>query len=362
MESSKRLRSIALLIAISFTFALVYVNCSSSHSSGGSDEPPNPNPDPPPLAADIEVGSHVDGLTVNKVRVSIAECGLVAPSTQVCTWSLMYDQALCGTSACDSLVIYFSGGEMDCETFPDITVGYGKIMASYAKSKYITARACTFDTGQEGFHTQTAQRVDLIIKNITATLKKMNLWNGKNLLLSGISTGATNTPVAMARTHYDDNPYWKGSQKTGICMVDGNFNPAEALDAFTSFSQPSACKIPHDAYCTRAGLPSGCTSSDLTGTGAEDDKIVDVAAEEYSVRDWKIVECGSNLPLCGFGTAYYGFGVDWNKKTSMEQVCTKINDGVNHSCVFGSLPNQGHSDCSWSDQGISACKTWFDGL
>lgn len=317
-----------------------------------------------PLPPNMKLVEYEQGLVVNEEEILVPECQGIGSSNQNCTWSLMFDGNQCGLQSCDNLVIMFSGGEMNCNTFPSLNDGYGKVSKAYAKdiAGFITARACTFEDRQIGSHTAGAKRVDILVNAITSYAKSSGLWNGQNLLISGISTGASAPTVAMANTPLDEQSHWTGTQKTGVCMLDGTYDPFATISYLENFSNPLACTLPHDAICKRFNQPDSCTSNDLLGTDAEIDKILDSPADNFSVQNWKLVECGSELPACGFNKKYYGVDVDWVPKEAIESLCVSIDSGFEHSCEFYSMPFSGHSNCFWEDEGIQACKEWFKNL
>lgn len=293
-------------------------------------------------------------------QVTLGECKGMNGVNESCYWRYQYDNTVCSkTKPCSKMVVYFSGGEMSCDdTYTNPNGAQSRIMAAYAKDGYVAVCAGLFLTDANSnaipFNKE-SNRVDALIKNIRANSNIKSIWNGQNLLFAGISHGS-NAPVdAMARTSLDSNSTWKGSRKTAGCFLDGNYDQP-AADAFFVKNASTCVALRTHIMCQRySGTSGNCPLVTLQNPEAALDTITTVAASEFAIPNWKLVECGSALPAC----ADQG---DWLPAPSIKTLCSNLDASSAHTCEFGSLPTQSHIDCMSTPEGIASCKDWFNNL
>ncbi len=270
------------------------------------------------------------------------------------------------TTPAKKLVIFFSGGEMRCdENFNGLPGnrqfirGYDLALSRYADDGYIAVCAGLFKSSQGAWielgaiispYVHYSQRMDVLVKAITDTLFKRGLWDGENLLLSGVSHGATAPVIAMARTSVD----WKGSSKTAACFFDGIYSAVEQ-DRYWWQNQQTCGDLRDQGICKRYLSTSSCEYPiPITGDVA-DDTLSDVTGGNFKIKDWKLIECGSALAracpplLTG----------DVVPKEPIEALCTALqNNGA--SCVLDPLPYLSHATCASDNQGVDKCRLWFN--
>jgi hypothetical protein len=165
----------------------------------------------------------------------------------------------------------------------------------------------------------------------------------------------------MARHDIDDRAEWKGSQTTAACFYDGIYDVIQVDDQLKRY--PISCRRVRDAsicyrYTGAADCPDGPDPGNLDVVLYS---VTTVDPSKYAFTDWKIVECGSNLPaqICRVIGDRDG---DWIPKGSMESLCNQIESGVDHNCTLDLLSDQGHLSCAASDSGIDRCGLWFNNL
>lgn len=298
-------------------------------------------------------------------QVTVHSCSGMNGVSEPCYWRYEYNAPACGQGACSKMVIFFSGGEMNCDdSYGNPNTVYGKILDAYAQDGYVAVCAGTFITnkgGQSTPYSQEATRVDALVKNIRASSDILKVWNGDQLLFSGVSHGATAPVTTMAQTTLDEQAAWKGAKTTGACFLDGMYDTV-AADAFLQNGTPRAqCNALHTATaCARYFNTSSCSAVTQTNALAAQDTIVHVNPSVFTISHWKLVECGSALPACGVqGNPTAG---DALPAAPIQQLCTSIQGASQQSCTFGSLPDQSHQMCAGTPQGINQCQSWFDGI
>lgn len=299
-------------------------------------------------------------------ETTVQMCSGMNGVQEPCYWRYQYNAPSCAGGACSKMVIFFSGGEMNCDdSYGNPNTVYGRILDAYAKDGYVAVCAGTFMTnkgGQSTPYSQEANRVDTLVKSIRASSDILKAWNGERLLFSGVSHGATAPVITMAQTELDNQPSWKGAKTTGACFLDGAYD-AVAADAFIRSGTPRAqCDALHTATaCERYFNTSNfCPAVTQNNATAVQDTIVNVNPSAFAISNWKLVECGSALPVCG--PRGNPTAADVLPEGPIQQLCTNIQGAPHLSCAFGSLPNETHQMCAGTPQGINECQSWFDGL
>jgi hypothetical protein len=254
-------------------------------------------------------------------------------------------------------VVLWGGGEQDCSN-------YDSILQAWSTAGYFATCVLLFETadaaGQEAY-VKEAQRVDLSLKAVVGFGKAV--WTGKDLLVSGISHGATAPVIAMARTAIDDAAEWKGTRKTGACFYDGTYD-VKTTDAFLGTGNNGGqcmAPVPHSRiigryYATPPATHScsnnKCACDPNHAPEIEQDSITTVMPTVFAIRQWKLIECGSAMDACT---------QDILPKGPIEALCSTIDAGPGHTCVLDPMPNATHLTCA-GPAGASKCITWFDAL
>ena len=284
----------------------------------------------------------------------IVECEGLNGSDMPCYWRYIYDDTLCSASApCDKLVIYYSGGGMTCdEGFSDPEHNSNLILQDYASDAYIAVCANIHLDKVEKTFLSEAQRVDLIQKAITNSETIKSIWTGKNLLISGVSHGATAPVIAMANTDYDEGDAWKGTQKTAACFLDGVYD-MESTNTYFELYSPQCNLVRKSLICNRY-FDGDCSAVDTNNPDLQADRVSHFSADNFSIKNWKLIECGSTLPGCSGDS-------DWIPAEPITELCTNISAGENHSCINDPIPNEGHLTCA-TGSGATMCRLWFNEL
>ena len=281
-----------------------------------------------------------------------------------CFWLGRFDPAQCsGPAPCDKLVILFSGGDMGCDN--PLSDAYNRIIDAYLADAFVFVCAGLLITNAAAGalpYNEEADRVNLLMQSITADPQIRQVWTGRDLLISGASHGATAPVIAMARTAHDAQSSWQGSRTTAACFYDGSYD-AVALDGFLlphadchPFRERAIC----DRYLTGSPDYPTCTGhTELAPVASEmqQDVITAVAADAFSVRTWKLIECGS-----AFATKCGVFGWDMFPAAPIETLCANLDASPSHSCTLDPMPNNSHLLCPSRPDGIDRCRLWFDGL
>jgi hypothetical protein len=261
----------------------------------------------------------------------------------------------CTGGKCRKLVVVFSGGEMGCLTGS----GYKDALAGFAARGYAAVCINYFDTstgsGSKPYIDE-ASRIDFAVREATTGAWARTYWTGEDLLLEGISHGATAPLILMARTTLDDQPHWRGSRFTGGCFFDGAYDQAATASLLATGAlggKPCTFPVSHarwlERYCGPGATGATC---DLTKEPkALVDTITRVPPAAFAIRDFKMFECGSALPACS-GDIVAGAPV--------EALCKSLEAGPAHTCSFGALPTDGHLTCHGNQ--YDSCRTWFEGL
>lgn len=269
--------------------------------------------------------------------------------------TLVTNASACTGAKCSKLVVVFSGGEMGCVT----GAGYNGVLAGYADRGYAAVCINYFDTSAGSGaspYVDEAARIDLAVREATTGAWARAYWTGRDLLLEGISHGATAPVILMARTALDDQPHWHGTHFTAGCFFDGAYDQAATADLLaTGGAGGRPCTIPVsytrwlERYCGAGATGATCNLS--TDTRAQDDSITGVLPSLFSIRDFKMFECGSALNACS-GDIVAG--------QPIQTLCQRLDLSPTHSCAFSSLPTDGHLTCHANQ--YDACRTWFESI
>jgi hypothetical protein len=269
--------------------------------------------------------------------------------------TLVTNASACTEAPCARLVVVFSGGEMGCVT----GAGYAEVLAGYAARGYAAVCINYFDTPMGSGtapYVDEASRIDLAVRAATTGPWARAYWTGEDLLLEGISHGATAPVVLMARTALDEQPHWHGRRATAGCFFDGAYDQvATASLLATGALGGGPCTMPVsytrwlERYCGPGATAATC---DLASEPkAQEDTLTGVPPASFAIRDFQLFECGSGLTACR-GDIVAG--------APIETLCQRLDDSPDHTCVFGSLPTDGHLTCHANQ--YDACRTWFEGL
>ena len=266
--------------------------------------------------------------------------------------TLVTNGSACTDAKCTKLVVVFSGGEMGCVTGR----GYSSVLAGYAARGYAAVCINYFDTA-EGSGTvpyvDEAERIDVAVREATTGAWARAYWTGEDLLFEGISHGATAPVILMARTELDDQPHWHGTHFTAGCFFDGVYDPAATASLLaTGAIGGNPCPLYTRSFKRYCGPEATAATCDLsTQPKAQEDTITEVLPANFSIRHFKMFECGSGLPVCS-GDMVAG--------PPIEALCQRIDASATHTCSYTSLPTDGHMTCHANQ--YDTCRMWFEGL
>ena len=269
--------------------------------------------------------------------------------------TLVTNASACTAEPCTKLVVVFSGGEMGCAS----GAGYNNVLAGYASHGYAAVCINYFDTSTGSGtapYVDEAARIDLAVRQATTGAWAKAYWTGRDLLLEGISHGATAPIILMARTNLDDQAHWHGSHYTAGCFFDGSYDQVATADLLqTGAAGGNPCTFPVsytrglERYCGPGA--TGATCDLTTNAEAQEDTITDVLPATFAIADFRMFECGSALPACT-GDIIPG--------PPVQQLCQRIDLSPTHTCTFGSFPSDGHLSCHANE--YDQCRTWFEGI
>jgi hypothetical protein len=282
----------------------------------------------------------------------IAACEGTTGVDEACV--LVVDATACTSAPCSRLVVVFSGGEMGC----DSGRGYAGVLAGYAAHGYAAVCVNAFETavgsGAAPFVDE-ARRIDIAMRAATTSAWARAYWTGEELLVQGISHGATAPVVLMARTELEGQAHWQGQSFTAGCFFDGSYDqPATAdLLATGDAGQPCTEPVSHarwlERYCGEGATASTC---DLrTNAKAIEDTVSGSPAARFAIRQFQMFECGSELPACSG---------DIIPSAPIETLCANLDASSSHVCSFTRLPRDGHLSCH--ARYFDDCRTWFERL
>ena len=304
-------------------------------------------------------GEDAPEMPMSEGEVDLADCAGIDGIDEPCTLRYLFDPGRCSVSSpCSRLVVFFSGGEMDCGL-----PGYTTILEAFALSGFVAVCAQLFQTpgasGDEPYNDE-APRVDLAIRSALDAGAVRAVWSGEHLLISGVSHGATAPVIAMARTALDDG--WHGSGVTAACFFDGIYDIGE-LDLFLAFGDSgSPCNLVlsharavgryYDADpLVHSCLNDKCFCDPDHSPEMDEDTVSGVDPSELAVSQWKLIECGSAMNPCLQDVVPAG---------PIETLCSRINAGPFSACVYDPMPEDSHIECA--STGVDRCVTWFDSL
>lgn len=268
--------------------------------------------------------------------------------------TLVTNASACTQAKCTKLVVIFSGGEQGCVS----GAGYNKALAGYAARGYAAVCINYFDTSTgsgDAPYIDEAARVDLAVRAATTGAWANAYWTGRDLLLEGISHGATAPVILMARTTLDDQPHWHGTHFTAGCFFDGSYDQIATANLLKTGAAGQPCTTPVsytrglERYCGPRANDANC---DLTmKPKVQEDTITGAPPAAFAIRDFNMFECGSALPACP-GDIIPGAPV--------EQLCQRLAAAPGHTCAFTGLPRDGHLTCH-ADH-YDECGAWFEGI
>ncbi len=272
---------------------------------------------------------------------------------EACT--LVTNASACTGEKCSKLVVVFSGGDMGCAKGQ----GYATVLEGYAARGYAAVCINYFDTSEGSGakpYIDEAARIDLAVREATTGDWARAYWTGEDLLLEGISHGATAPVVLMARTELDEAPHWHGSRVTAGCFFDGIYDVlamAELLATGAAGGTPCQMPVPYarllERYCGPGATADTC---DLAShPKVQDDTITNVSPDEFALTHFLLFECGSALSPC-FGDIVPG--------EPIESLCAALDASPAHACSFGALPTDSHLQCHAKE--YDACRVWFEDL
>lgn len=283
---------------------------------------------------------------------TLSACAGMSGVNETCTISLQ--GAACTTQPCRRLVVIFSGGDMGC-TKGD---GYAQVLANYSSHGWAAACINYFETpdgsGTVPYYRE-HDRLSLAVAAVTTGEWARFYWTGEQLLLEGISHGASSPLITMARFGVDAQPSWQGTAATAGCFFDGSVDQAATaalLKTGAVDGGPCTYPVPYDRWLSRycPGAPSECDLA--TNSDALLDNVVDAPSSNFTLRTWRLTECGSNLRPCTG---------DIIPMAPFEAMCAGINNATTKtSCEFHRLPDDSHLTChasyAWE------CREWFEGM
>jgi hypothetical protein len=304
------------------------------------------------VSADVMVTP--DGAREPAVTTQVlASCRGVSGVNETCT--LIKNASACTTTRCSKLVVVFAGGEQGCNP---TTGGYAAVISSYAARGWASICINYFETSDGSAmvpYAAEAPRLDMAMREATTGTWARQYWTGEDLLIEGISHGATAPITLMARTTLDNAPHWRGTRKSGVCMFDGVYD-TQAIGSFLRTGRSGMpCLFPLSytrllsRYCGAGATEATCNLATLPS--ALEDTVTGVAPSEFALRDFKLFECGSALPACSD---------DITPRAPIEMMCSRLNAPPGSRCSFEALPNLSHLNCHAME--YDRCRTWFDSL
>ncbi len=310
-----------------------------------------------------DAGASTDaGVIVETDSAVLAPCRGMGGVAEACALHWDVDTTRCGPGGCDKMVIFFAGGGMNCGPL-------APILRSYRDGGYVAVCARIFETATGSGaipYAAEADRVDALIRGATSQPRLRAAWTGRHLLISGVSHGATAPMTAMARSRLDESSGWRGADTTAVCLFDGIYDIG-VLD------QALATGAPGGGQCTAANgvlsharaigryyaqdpvlhscANTRCACDPRHAPELDADTIVGVAAADFALDHFKLIECGSALDPCQ---------EDVVPAAPIEALCRSLDAAPGKSCQFESMPNDSHNLCAFT--GRDRCRLWFDAL
>jgi hypothetical protein len=319
-------------------------------------------------ATDASVAPGDGGVPRTSGVVVLDACTTLGTGSEACGYSFVWSPAACSSGRCRRLMIYFSGGQESC---PAVSPAAG-FLAHFADAGYVAVCARDFDTptGSATYprHLE-ATRLDALVHAITTDPDVSAAWTGEDLLLSGVSHGASGPMIAIAHAGAERAAAWRGSRYTGACFFDGTYDAPGLLQ----FDHDQACdshaivsyQRAWSRYCAwPAGadpdvpaswpVPATCSTAD---TAADTLTLADVTA--LPIHDFQLIECGSMLTeRCGDVRTPLR-AADVLPASSITQLCTHIAASPGYTCTLGSHPLTGHVQCGSDAESLDDCNAWF---
>lgn len=342
-----------------------------------------------------------------------------------CSFVYRVDTTQCNAQTpCDNLVVSFSGGGMRCEARdidPDAAggqaEGYAQHLDRYISAgNYLVVQACVVEPAARQvrpsnhlpFHLE-ANRVKALLERIQEEPRIDQGWNGRHLLLSGVSHGPAALILGLARSEMerDARELFRGTVKTGICAYDAPLDAIARERDYVLIEAPHFCNgtgngtrvnnickrfrvnVPHgDAFACNELLPEGvgdeqcATLAGLVPEGCglmKQDSLVSVGHAPWTGEDFghdmfKIVSCASDPVDVCFNdhnpddmedAGVSGLPNDGPTEQAMRDVCEALN-AQGKRCTFeanvfpSDANNPAHRICISHPTTIESCKRWFE--
>jgi hypothetical protein len=306
-------------------------------------------------------------------RMVEPECANIGGIAESCYWYYTFDESRCpgGDGAkCDSLVIFFTSGEMICDISNPDDGEIGELMNQYVSDtrlNYVAVAACQYETSDSSPKLpmyQHAPRIDKMIEKITGNPDITAHWTGEHLLISGTSHGMATMLTSMARTTVDNQPYWQGSAKTAVCMYDGSIDvaaTAELLKSDPNFDESVQCtEVFNRNICERYGQPDGCEFADAQGVDTARDTIPHVNPANFALSRFKFVACGETLIPCAWDQVVPRIPgrADLIPGEPLARLCANIRRQPSKRCTYAEEA-PGHVNCPWTSTGFEQCAGYF---
>jgi hypothetical protein len=349
----------ALRTAAALVVLTGLVGCEDAPTASGQDAGTDAGDDIPPPR--LDAGDPSDGGSDAALDAGAAPLATGSIVLDACLGetgvdercTLVTNASACTSAPCDRLVVVFSGGEMGCVT----GAGYSAVLAGYASRGYAAVCVNYFDTAAGSGaapYVDEATRLDLAVREATTGAWARAYWTGRDLLLEGISHGATAPVILMARTALDEQPHWHGRRFTAGCFFDGSYDQlatAELLRTGGVGGTPCTAPVSYtrglERYCGPGATDATCDLG--SEPKAQQDTVVEVPPETFAIGDLQLFECGSARPVCSG---------DIIPAAPIQRLCERIDASPTHSCDFVSLPDDGHLRCH-AEQ-YDRCRTWFE--
>lgn len=336
--------------------------------------------DTPPTS---ETHAETDGATPSLPpdawqAVALPACDGLAPGSEDCHYRLLWRPAACGGSACSRLMVYWSGGDQSCKDGV-----FDPLLEKWADSGVVVACAQPFTTSDEAGrypYVDELERMDRLTRTIRAHTGPA--WDGRYLVIAGVSHGATApvAAIAKARAFETRAATWTGRDGTAVILFDGLSDPAR-LEAWAGLQGDPACDLWHARWVGRYGggqqLAHRCDSGACfcAGGGArwhEDTTVVgqtasrDFPASPYVCEDfgsraqrveWRIVSCGGGqAEPCGAR----GDIIPDDQQTRLSDALATCPD---IAVTYADHPGCAHALCgSWDFCGGERARQWLTSL
>jgi hypothetical protein len=342
---SNMIEKINIRFSLVLSVTIVIASCGNEHATIDAAkiaDAPIQTVDAPPLPA----------MTTR----TLAQCTTLGTGAETCGYQITLNPVACANQGCKKLAVFFAGGGQVCNQ---------SIQDTYAAAGYVAVCALLFQTSDGTSlypFAAEATRADAIMKAVADDPVVKAAWSGASMLITGVSHGATAPVTAMARTAFDAGPAWRGATHTGACFFDGIYNIAAIDELLGTGNAGGPCLSPvsHARMLGRyysadpqvhSCVNNKCACDPDHAPEIDNDTIDAVAATEFAIKDWKLIECGSATAACAS---------DIVPGPPISALCSNIDRSAQHTCAFESMPNDSHLTCAVS--GINRCISWFDAL